>query len=130
MVYAELTGSRTKPLPSHNPWSGGSNRRPKFVSSLSRLLTPLKWCTRVPPDRLSPPCVSVRPPSTAALTGDAARAVAAAAPAGWVRTPRSRVEAAWIRLDPLAVTWGAVPMLVTGYLADDDDEPVAAKPVS
>ena len=42
MVKAELTGSTTKPLPTHNPWSGGSNCAPKLVFALSRLLTPLK----------------------------------------------------------------------------------------
>src|SRR5689334_20216645 len=42
MRYAELTGSSTKPLPSHNPWSGGSNFCSKLVNWLSRLLTPSK----------------------------------------------------------------------------------------
>src|ERR1700722_11742647 len=42
MRYAELTGSSTKPLPSHRPWSGGSNVCSKLVTWLSRLLTPLK----------------------------------------------------------------------------------------
>src|SRR5580704_17336901 len=42
MRYAELTGSSTKPLPSHSPWSGGSNVCSKLVNWLSRLLTPLK----------------------------------------------------------------------------------------
>src|SRR5271169_1494832 len=42
MRYAELTGSRMKPLPSHSPWSGGSNICSKLVNWLSRLLTPLK----------------------------------------------------------------------------------------
>src|SRR5579862_2969729 len=42
MRYAELTGSSTKPLPSHSPWSGGSNFCSKLVTWLSRLLTPLK----------------------------------------------------------------------------------------
>src|SRR5215469_731958 len=42
MRYAELTGSRMKPLPSHSPWSGGSNISSKLVNWLSRLLTPLK----------------------------------------------------------------------------------------
>src|ERR1700722_1209276 len=42
MRYAELTGSSTKPLPSHSPWSGGSNVCSKLVTWLSRLLTPLK----------------------------------------------------------------------------------------
>jgi hypothetical protein len=31
-----------KPLPSHSPWSGGSNICSKLVNWLSRLLTPLK----------------------------------------------------------------------------------------
>src|SRR5690348_17999390 len=43
--HAEFTISTTKPLPSHRPWSGGSNLAPKFVISLSRLLTPLKLAT-------------------------------------------------------------------------------------
>src|SRR5713101_7019835 len=42
MVKAELTGSTIKPLPTHRPWSGGSNSAPKLVIALSRLLTPLK----------------------------------------------------------------------------------------
>src|SRR5437899_941419 len=42
MRYAELTASSTKPLPSHSPWSGGSNVCSKLVTWLSRLLTPLK----------------------------------------------------------------------------------------
>ncbi len=42
MRYAELTGSRMKPLPSHRPWSGGSNICSKLVTWLSRLPTPLK----------------------------------------------------------------------------------------
>ncbi len=42
MRYAELTGSSTKPLPSHSPWSGGSNVCSKLVNWLSRLLTPSK----------------------------------------------------------------------------------------
>src|SRR6201995_40048 len=42
MRYAELTGSSTKPLPSHSPWSGDSNVRSKLVNWLSRLLTPSK----------------------------------------------------------------------------------------
>src|ERR1039458_78547 len=42
MRYAELTGSSTKPGPSHSPWSGGSNVCSKLVTWLSRLLTPLK----------------------------------------------------------------------------------------
>src|SRR5258708_36627037 len=42
MRYAELTGSSTKPLPLHSPWSGGSNFCSKLVNWLSRLLTPLK----------------------------------------------------------------------------------------
>src|SRR5690242_21767525 len=42
MRYAELTGSSTKPLPSHRPWSGGSNVCSKLVNWLSRLLTPSK----------------------------------------------------------------------------------------
>src|SRR5215472_897161 len=42
MVKAELTGSTTKPLPTQRPWSGGSNSRPKLVTALSWLLTPLK----------------------------------------------------------------------------------------
>src|SRR5450755_693848 len=42
MRYAELTGSSTKPLPLHSPWSGGSNVCSKLVTWLSRLLTPLK----------------------------------------------------------------------------------------
>src|SRR5579863_1029490 len=45
MVNAEFTASSTKPLPTHNPWSGGSNSAPKFVFSLSRLLTPLKFAS-------------------------------------------------------------------------------------
>src|SRR4051812_43231086 len=32
----------TKPAPSHSPWSGGSNRALKLVTSLSRLLVPSK----------------------------------------------------------------------------------------
>src|ERR1700734_4556023 len=48
MRYAELTGSSTKPLPSHSPWSGGSNVCSKLVTWLSRLLTPLKL-TRAEP---------------------------------------------------------------------------------
>src|SRR3954464_1403683 len=43
---AEFTGSRTNPLPTQRPWSGGSNSAPKFVTALSRLLTPLKLRTR------------------------------------------------------------------------------------
>ena len=42
---AEFTGSRTNPLPTQSPWSGGSNSAPKFVTALSRLLTPLKLRT-------------------------------------------------------------------------------------
>src|SRR5215469_1296450 len=42
MRYAELTGSRTNPLPWQRPWSGGSNCALKLVNWLSRLLTPLK----------------------------------------------------------------------------------------
>src|ERR1700755_3149978 len=42
MRYAELTGSSTKPLPSHTPWSGGSTVCSKLVNWLSRLLTPSK----------------------------------------------------------------------------------------
>src|SRR5215469_13166262 len=42
MVKAELTDSTTKPLPTQRPWSGGSNSRPKLVTALSWLLTPLK----------------------------------------------------------------------------------------
>ncbi len=37
-----MTGSSTKPLPLHSPWSGGSNVCSKLVNWLSRLLTPLK----------------------------------------------------------------------------------------
>src|SRR4029077_16377956 len=44
-VYAEFTISTTKPLPAHSPWSGGSNSSPKFVTSLSRLEVPLKFCS-------------------------------------------------------------------------------------
>src|SRR3954469_8528535 len=43
MVYAELTISITKPLPTHSAWSGGSNSCRKLVSALSRLLVPLKF---------------------------------------------------------------------------------------
>src|SRR5690348_18455022 len=53
--HAEFTISTTKPLPSHRPWSGGSNLAPKFVISLSRLLTPLKLAT-TPPSCVPPPC--------------------------------------------------------------------------
>src|SRR3954465_12884476 len=47
MRYAEFTGSRTKPFPTHSPWSGGSNSAPKLVRSLSRLLVPLKLRSNV-----------------------------------------------------------------------------------
>src|SRR5689334_8159813 len=45
MRYAELTASSTKPLPLHNPWSGGSNVCSQLVNWLSRLLTPSKLTT-------------------------------------------------------------------------------------
>src|SRR3954470_8177724 len=48
MLYAELTGSRTKPFPTQRPWSGGSNSALKLVTSLSRLLVPLKFRSNVP----------------------------------------------------------------------------------
>src|SRR5216683_1872687 len=50
MVKAELTGSTIKPLPTHRPWSGGSNSAPKLVMALSRLLTPLNPSSNVPVD--------------------------------------------------------------------------------
>src|SRR4029077_16840382 len=50
--HAELTISTTKPLPSHRPWSGGSNFAPKLVISLSRRPTPLKLATTPPPSSL------------------------------------------------------------------------------
>src|ERR1700694_6181004 len=53
IVYAESTGSSTKPLPSQSAVSGGSNFAPKFVTSLSRLLTPLK-CRRSRPEEPFP----------------------------------------------------------------------------
>src|SRR3954452_7145527 len=42
---AEFTGSSTNPVETQRRWSGGSNSAPKFVSALSRLLTPLKLRT-------------------------------------------------------------------------------------
>src|SRR4051812_25184347 len=47
MRYAELTGSRTNPAPAQSPWSGGSNLALKLVTSLSRLLVPLKLASSV-----------------------------------------------------------------------------------
>ncbi len=96
--YAELTGSRTKPLPAHRPWSGGSNSAPKFVCSLSRLLTPLKFSSNVlvlaVPDELTTGACVVR---VAALP--------------WVRVeraPRWRAEG--------AVELAAAGWLVTGWM--------------
>jgi hypothetical protein len=43
-----LTGSSTNPLPAQSPWSGGSKVALKLVTSMSRLLTPLRSCSRVP----------------------------------------------------------------------------------
>src|SRR3954454_21831878 len=107
MEYAELTGSRTHPLPAHSPWSGGSKRWLKLVTSLSRLLTPLNVCSSAP----AAPEVDV-----ATLGGCDASARALD---GRCRTSFERVDSACV--SALRVTWtcGAEPRCATG--ADGDD---------
>ncbi len=74
----------TKPAPAHSPWSGGSNRALKLVTSLSRLLVPSKLDSS-----------ALGSVGWAALARAAERLGAAAVPLSVAaeRDPRERVEA-------------------------------------
>src|SRR3954447_1817605 len=113
MLYAEFTGSSTNPLPTHSPWSGGSNLALKLVTSLSRLLVPLKLCA-------TEAAAAVGPAAGEAATG-VAGAAARAADAGGRRTPLGFSDA---DADAVAVagaaffcaaTRGASPVVAEAY---------------
>src|SRR3954451_15910734 len=85
MLYAELTGSSTNRLPTHSPWSGGSNLALKLVTSLSRLLVPSNLCA-------TEAAAAVGPAAGEAATG-VAGAAARAPDAGGRRTPLGFADA-------------------------------------
>ena len=100
MEYAELTGSRTKPLPAHSPWSGGSKRRLKLVTSLSRLLTPLKFSSTEP---------AAADSAVDARAGERARQGRMRA-TGRCRAPFDRTTVGWVAVrDARTWTCGARP---------------------
>src|ERR1700694_344517 len=114
IVYAESTGSSTKPLPSQIAVSGGSNFAPKFVTSLSRLLTPLK-CRRSRPEEPFPDWSPF--PSLEDAVGACATPVLVAA--AWEIacgrcTPRSGAAATLAAEVVAREPWDAVPTSVTG----------------
>src|SRR5471030_1254893 len=99
MRYAELTGSRMKPAPAHSPWSGGSNFWLKFVTSLSRLLVPLKLVS-------SALAAAVALPAAAGAVGTAADATPRAVLVlGSSRLPRGRADEATVADAPGRAGW-------------------------